>query len=409
MHNLNFLLSESRLNRIALAIILAVVLAVVTSLVKDRDHRSLINSGDFPGFYAMAYLIEHGEADKLYSAARQREIENTIWPWFEGDYYFGAYPPYVAILASPLAKLDGVTAARLWVVFSFIFFIVSLRLSISTSNVAREKFPPTFAALLIFAPAFIGVFGGQNTALSMLLASASIFLVSKAARSGSKLLEVASGVPLGLWMVKPQYGGIALAVLLFAGHWRILLGGALGAALLYVLAIPTFGLLWPLPWLEVIGKFSAQNYLANFQEQVSIPGTLNAVAAKYGTCCSWLRWAGFAFAIGVLVFLVRELHLVKRAARSKERQEQLIDLLYLLCVIMPLISPQALFYDLGISALGSLRFLRLQTGKDLMGVALFLILSFCAVFIRGSFPLPFLSLITLVIFCFCLRRKFQAN
>src|SRR5688572_15451523 len=87
--------NDSRLRRIAAALLVAFALSLGISYSHDAEEKSLLKRGDFPGFYAPAVIVARGRYGWLYDPALQRAVENEFWPSFEGEFYMSVYPPYV--------------------------------------------------------------------------------------------------------------------------------------------------------------------------------------------------------------------------------------------------------------------------------------------------------------------------
>ena len=95
--------SPRRQRSVLLAVVIALCIGAAIQALIDTSRSSSINRGDFPAFYAAGQIVRLGRGSELYEPGLQAELENEAWPSLEGRYLHFAYPPYVAVLCSPLA------------------------------------------------------------------------------------------------------------------------------------------------------------------------------------------------------------------------------------------------------------------------------------------------------------------
>lgn len=398
---------DERLKRLGIAILLALSIALVLTYISDTENRSFLRSGDFPGFYAPAVILKEGKAQQLYDAALQREVENRFWPFFAGDYYMSVYPPYLAIILEPLAYLDPQQARDVFSSICIFFFSFAFILCARFNRILRQHSLFCFALLISCAPVFNAVLGGQNTALSMLLVMATAGCMHNAARQGSVFWQVFAGVLMGLWLFKPQFGLLAGAFLFFSGHIIPFLGFLISATLLYLLPVSLFGWNWPTDWMQAILQFSSMNYQANRFEQVSLMGFSKAISALYPDSSTFSQvpiWLAIFFSLLVVITVIYKMRKAKNYSTPYLRQRAVFDSFLVMGAAIPLISPQTLFYDLGIALICVAAHFRLDYDKNVNAILLGSLLVGFITFYRDIFILPPLFFLALGSFFFVLAH-----
>lgn len=224
-----FLLSWRFLRPAAIAYLLAVSLLWVVLIVmwlggkNGRDAQGDVLGPDFPAFYTAGWMLRHGEADKLYDAARQREIQQTFLPGMKG---VSAYinPPHYALLMQPLSTLPYPKAFAVWTIFSLGCFLASIALLRTILPELQTKPGILQMALALgFAPVYYAMSAGQNTGFTLLLHAA--ILVALVKRR-----DFVAGLLIAVGLLKPQLFVPLLPLLVIARRPRAIGGFALGAA-----------------------------------------------------------------------------------------------------------------------------------------------------------------------------------
>jgi len=389
--HLNVFWNTARLKRLSWASILGLVLALVISLNLGRDRALLLISGDFPGLFVQAVILERGLQSRLYDPALQAQIENEFWPEFNGAYYMSVYPPFIGAFLKPLANINVASAGFLFRLANLLGMLAAVWILGQLKPKGRHLFLPRFAFLLCCAPVFCGVFGGQNTGFSMLLYAVIVWGLEHNHRRAHKL---AAGIGLGLWFFKPQFGLIALAYAILSGQiWAAL--NALGVALgLYLLSARTMGMDWPIVWLKALSAFSSENYLANQHQQISIIGAAQAVVnvlGNQGLVARFAFWLGVLFTIAVIVKTAQELWRHKGNPRTAPAW-------LLVGPAICLISPQTLFYDMGIGLSACFTLADLHNTKHMTALCILIVLMAIFTLLRQSFSIPPLFLVNLVVY-----------
>lgn len=333
---------ERQLFRLCCCILAGIAISALVSYNNDPHRSSMLRAGDFPGFYAPAVIIARGQTSRLYDPVLQRHIENEFWPeFFKGNYYMSVYPPYTMALLSPLGYLGPQAARNVFSILLLGAFVLSLFLLARHCRWSRRQAFIVAVLLLALAPLFYALIGGQNTAFSMLLYSGMLFFSGAIQDKASRRYEFLTGLCAGLWLFKPQFGVFACAVVLFSLRPAMILGAALSGIAYYFLGALLLGFDWPQEWLSVLSWFSAENYLANQHNQISLAGFLEALART----CGFPAVSGLmGWGISALLFLLYLAHFGGKNGSDRWRAG-----LLLFGPVLVLLSPQTLFYDLGIA------------------------------------------------------------
>ncbi len=383
------MLSNNRLTRISVTVLIGLFFSFVVVWFTDTEATSQLKRGDFPGFYGPAVAIHRGMNDLLYDFDVQRDLQNEFWPSFEGSFYISAYPPFVAAILRPLALFSPITAKLISTVA--LFFLMCFSLLVAKPLVPMLKQHWLFGATLclLFPPMFSGVLAAQNTALSLFLYVVAIrFLIDNC-----KLSDFWAGVSLGLWLFKPQYPLILIFCLAISKRWYVLLGAAIPALLFYVIGASVYGFDWPFTWLFIANSFSSWNTVGNRSQIVSIRGFLGAI----GEVCAlnqdlWL----LAGSILSVVFFVIFVYFFWKSQNSKNR-EQTTDLLFLSAPIILIVSPQTLFYDIGIAVVSFARSFGEITKHNVIQLLLFFVLIVLIALARTEVEFPLYSMLAFYI------------
>ncbi len=376
-----FIWTKSRKQKLYFSLILGITLSCLIVWLKDDIATSSLKRGDFPAFYAAAEIIYSGRAADLYRPEVQREVENVHWASLNGTYYAFAYPPYVALLLSPLALLSALQAK--------VLFTILLVLSLAGAAVVLRRLRPEattfelFIAMLCFAPIFSAVPAGQNTSLGILLYALSIYFASKRTHWG----EVLAGVALGLWLFKPNFALIALGFVFLGGRYRMLLGAMLPAFVYYVAGVLVLGFDWPKEWVEAIANFAKLDLIFNRHQMVSLSGVADAIvhSLELGPRASVVVYSSL-FLLGLVVFATTAFQFMLFVTK-KRSGAHLEHALYLLAPAVILLSPHTLYYDLGFLAVPFARYQKVTTDRDFHWLFILFFIVFVLTFLKQIFPI----------------------
>jgi hypothetical protein len=329
------------------------IAAVATLFLSTRDTSSLMQ-GDFPAFYSLAVIADSADPELLYDLDRQVAVQNQFWPALQGGVLPGAYPPYVAYLLRPLARLPWEWARTLWTLCSVVAFGVAVRILNSFQGAAARRSPQLAALLLLFPPCFLGVLGGQLLAFSFLLYAAIVAIDSR--RRGWS--EFAIGVLIGVWLFKPHYALMALVVFLAQRRWAVLPGFLLMAGACYGLGCLALGSNWFFEWAHFTRGFAEMNFQSNASQMPNLVGGMRALVELF-TQAQWAQRGGMVLGLlGCAVVLGSVLLLALwRSSQGVQCGVTKISAgLLLLGPALALGSPQANFYDLGLTGVPLMAF-----------------------------------------------------
>lgn len=308
-----------RLRAYPLALFGAVLIAFTVFVGRAEGIRSGSGrlGGDLPAFVGAARLVDQAQVAQLYDVVAQQHAQAGIVP--AGTVLPFAYPPAVAAIYVPLARVPFVVA-----------YVIHAALMIgavySTVRILAAMIPrfvpyiaPITAVTTLFYPMARAVFGGQNTALSLLLATGAY-----ASRS-----DFRRGIWLGAWLFKPQLAVPVIAVVALRRP-RVLLGVAPMAAVWWgasaMLAGPTWMGWW---WREGALPFTARDRPLN----AAVSASLFDVGAGLGEPFGWALTAAAALTAAVIGARRPALAIPVTAA------------------LAPTLAPHALFYDAGLAML----------------------------------------------------------
>ncbi len=372
--------TASRSLRVSAALLLGLVASAAFLALSGSLPRFSLTTGDLPGFYVAAEILQNHSASELYNFTLQQEIQARLFPEMEGSFYIFAYPPFTAALLQPLALLspdaakivfDGVQAAALILTF------IILRPFLPEN---REYRLSICLLTICFMPVFTAVTSAQNTAFSMLLLS----LVLRSLLLPSRVSNLIAGAAAGVWLYKPQYALFCLPLFLIYRRWDSLASFGVVALAWHALSSHLIGTDWLPRWLEATQQFGLLNYERNGFNMVSLNGTIASLNSWAGNeAGSLLYLSSF---LSVLLFLTYLFFLWRSPTPYR---------LALFGWITVTVSPQTLFYDLGIALPGLL----LLSARHPRAASLFLffltLASLITGFLRLETELPLFGLLSL--------------
>ena len=371
-------MSDKRIGRVTLALAIAMLFGFLSFLASGERADTAFFQGDFPAFYAAAEIVWTGRGAELYDFELQRDLQNQHWPDLVGSFFIYPYPPFYALVISPLAALPPLVAKSLASAVLMASLVTALFLVRRSSPFVRLHFLFCCLFLTSLVPTLSAIMGGQNTTLSILCFA----LVQWAMCTRRPVLM---GLSASLLLYKPQFGVLFLLFLIGRGKREELLGWGLGALALYLLGAVVLGLSWPIAWLNAATHFGNLNFTTNDYNMISIAGLMYWwVEALHGAGALALPWAYLTSAV-ILVVAVWYV-----------RQED--SRLALAPGLVLLLSPQTLYYDVGIAVFFLMRDLRLYHTHDFMLLAG--LWTYCGVglLLRDlvSFPLFIVPLVTVL-------------
>ncbi len=326
---------SGRLTRCARAALLAVGLGFVLSVAGGDGADTLSGrlGGDFPAFYAAGSIVAAGDWEQLYDADRQLAEQAALFPGADGtDYLYFAYPPHAAAAYRPLAALGYRTAYVVHTLAMVAALAGALALVRPMSGLVRRHYEAVLAGSLLLYPMLRAVTGGQNTAVSLLALAATWRLLHEE-RDG------AAGAVLALLLYKPQLALPMIGLLAVVRRWRAG-GAALGGGLvLWALAAAVMGPGWLSSWWRSVSDFAALDAEVNGHNAVSWLGVAEAVLGASSVVARAAALPLMAATVAGLVWLWAR-PATDLAARMA-----------ITTVGVVLLSPHAMFYDVGLLVL----------------------------------------------------------
>ncbi len=334
---LRSLLSPWRLKWYSRAAVLAIAIAFLAVVLTGSGNTTITGriGGDYRAFYAAGEIVADGEIENLYSLQTQFDHQRKLL-LEPHEFLAFAYPPHFALAYAPLAELPF----RASYVVHTLIMVAALALACvliqrMQPRLIESPFLLFFLALTAY-PILRSVFGGQNTALSILLIVLCWYNVVHNR-------HYQAGIFLGLLFFKPQFA-LPLAGLFFlSGRWRVWVSAGATALVLFAVNAALLGPDWFIDWFE------------GAQSQFLLDGRIS-----YTAMVSWLGAAhgffgatpGFADALGwgLSILTILALSWVwYRGGQTADFNAQIA--LAALCI--PLISPHTAYYDTGIALIAA--------------------------------------------------------
>ena len=211
-----------------------------------RAEQGVRIGGDWPAFYAAAETVWTGQLNALYDWGTQRELQAPFVLEEERHALIPfPYPPVVAIFLSPLTVLGYTGSYLVSVAGSLVAVAIAItRLGEQLGRVRHFR-AAALASALAFAPLVRAIYGGQNTAITLLL----ITVIAVAPTSWGAM------VALGLLWAKPQFAVWLAVVLVLRGHWKTVLASCLIPAIATVGTAVLWGGAWWEAWLDALARF----------------------------------------------------------------------------------------------------------------------------------------------------------
>jgi hypothetical protein len=320
---------------------LLMLLGIGASFVQDIETKASVWKGDYPTFYSGAMAFETFGAQGLYDLDYQKSVQHKNWPSLGTSYAPFIYPPYVAPMVWPFAKLNPQQGVLVFIAVMFAAFLLASKCLQKTVELPQAKFLDFVCVLFLFAPISGGIFGSQNSALSLLLYILVLFFY----KDRSPRSQVLAGCCAGLWLFKPQYPALILLCSILGRKWRFVLGASIPAAIYYAIAAYMFGPLWPVEWLKVVETATSAEILGNAHQHISFRGVSTAIALYFGL--SDVQPISIASGIVSLALAAFVCYWAWKSTKYRINGKDLFeDLLYLLGPVVLIASPHAHYYDL---------------------------------------------------------------
>ena len=231
--------------------------------------------GDFPAFYGAGTIVADGDIDSLYDPATQAAAQVGLLG-DEPGFIMYPYSPHVAAAYQPLAALPYRLAYVLHTGLMVGAFVGALALIRPMVPIVGRWFGATLGAVLTAYPVFVGVTGGQNTAISLLL-------IAAAWRCWHEDRDALAGVALAILLFRPQYALPLIGLALLDRRWRTVATAAAGAAVVWGVNAVLFGMDWLTSWLRQVEPLLERDAEINAANEIAPIGVLQAIAGAEST------------------------------------------------------------------------------------------------------------------------------
>jgi len=203
--------------------------------------------GDFAALYVAGRMLDEHDGAGLYDIELQERVYREVVPGASTLNRTFAYPPYIAALFSPLARLPFGLALAIFMVATLVAYLAALWLLNAAFGPTRgDERSLLFLAGLSFFP-FLGY-----TWLGTQISTVGFLAVALALLEEERGRPLFSGMALSLCLYKPTLLVVMLPMLAVTGRVRQIVGFFAGAGLQVVL------------WLAIGGRAS----VAAFAEEI---------------------------------------------------------------------------------------------------------------------------------------------
>ena len=255
--------------------------------------------GDFPAFYSAGTIVADGNIDDLYDPVTQAAAQDQLLGREDGFIMF----PYAPHVAAAYSAFSGLPYRLAYVIHTLLMvgaLVGALALLRPMIPLVDRWFSLVLGAAVGAYPIFVGVSGGQNTALTLLLLAA-IW------RSLHDDRQVLAGLAVAVLLFRPQYAIPVLGLLFLGRYWRAVASSVAGAGVIWAINAALFGADWFTNWLrqvqpllEADAEINAVNEIAPIGFGHAVLGTDSAVALLAGGAVSvavgltlaWIWWRG---------------------------------------------------------------------------------------------------------------------
>jgi hypothetical protein len=353
-------------------------------------------------FYGAADMVNRGEADRLYDQARFQELQFSIGGNVLRPLHFSFYPPIVALVLSPWARLPFSDAKIVWWAVEAVGFL-GVGWMIYRGGLLPSRWRTTaLLSLGTLFPLWMAMRVGQLTPLWLIAILAGFF----AHQRGKPMT---AGFLLSILAMKPQLAVPIFLWLWMRGDRRAIAGMVLGTAVQTLAVMVFLGPGVPAYYateLPAIAKAAkASNYSAAYEQ--SMAGTLKNVLLDNAWIAPGYRWAAILvqpvlmLLAGVLLFRIVRINrrLLSHGALPQYAQ----GYEYAAAVLFVLLStPHLLLYDVCLLAIPIVCLWNSPGWR--MGVVLYLSTTIFAVFL---YVLLSVSLMPMLAFWVLYRMGYQ--
>jgi Glycosyltransferase family 87 len=198
---------------------------------------ALKGSADFSAFYAAVRMVRSGQGSQLYDIAAQGRMQSMLYPKVttrSGTLIYD-HPTFEVLLYLPLAYVSYATAYVIWVVFSILVLLLTVRLLWPYMAELQAFWTPLPPLLFLgFFPVFVDLLQAQDSLL-LLLAYTLVFVSLKEGR------DLKAGCFLAVALFKFQYAVPFMIPFFLWRRWKVVGGFAISSGILFLLSLPVAG------------------------------------------------------------------------------------------------------------------------------------------------------------------------
>lgn len=377
-------------------------LMAVWLAVKDVAETTGVRRGDFPAFWTLAVIAAGDEPNRLYDIELQRKVQNSTWPALAGGVLPAAYPPYVAYVLQPMARLDHRVARQLWTTLSLMASCISVLLLVRVNSLRLWPVWMVWALLFLFSPTLRGVVGGQLMSVVVLLVALCTTFIRRQSCIGDLLL----GAALGALLCKPYYALAALVIPILQRRWLAVASFVVIALGWAGCAAAVLGRKWLVEWGAFAASFAKINLETNAHQMPNLWAQLYRLygGTKNFGISGWVLTVGAYVLLALGVYLLIGATAVRSLLGNLQRHGD--TLLYLIISLVIVSMPQVNFYDLGVVACAAVALFNSERLFDRFVVTGCILLSQFAVAPPFGLPVHFIiALIGLGYVCVRVRER----
>ena len=330
---LGSVLTPWRLKWYSRGAVLAIAVAFLVVVMTGSGNTTLTGriGGDYRAFYAAGEIVAEGEVENLYSLQTQFDHQRKLL-LEPKEFLVFAYPPHFALAYAPLAELPF----RVSYIVHTLIMVAALALACVLiqrmyPKLIESPFLLFFLALTAY-PILRSVFGGQNTALTILLIVLCWYNVLHNR-------HYQAGIYLGLLFFKPQFA-VPLAGLFFlSGRWRVWMSAGATGIVLFAVNWALLGPDWFVDWIDGARSQFLLDGRISYTAMVSWLGAAHGLFGANPDVANVIGWT-----LSVLTILAIS-WVWYRGGQKADFSAQLA----LAALCLPLISPHTAYYDTGIA------------------------------------------------------------
>ena len=239
------------------------------------------HQGDFFAYYYGAKVLNLGLP--LYDTASMNEAGRP--DGYRFDRFGYAFPPLLAWLLRPLARLDFETARTVWFGLNCLFLIVSTLFLAGLADI--DSWPGRAASLagtLVMPAVLLSLSLGQINIFLLACLSAALVLALK---TSNRTAQAAAGFLVALAAAVKLFPALLVLVFLLRRRWAALAGSVIGGLVFFAT-----GLFFICGWEGYVAFFLEKAPLLTTQDSVPINQSVWAVMDRL--------WAGHEFIFSVL-------------------------------------------------------------------------------------------------------------